>query len=114
MTELAVQFEGVRKVYPHFTLDDIDISLATGGILGFIGANGAGKRQRCAFSWASYARTAARFASSATSSPSNRPRPSATSVTRRRISAAFRRVRAVAGVIGDYPVAAVRAGALLR
>ena len=43
MTGLAVQFEGVRKVYPHFTLDDIHLSLPTGSILGFIGANGAGK-----------------------------------------------------------------------
>ena len=43
MTGLAVQFEGVRKVYPHFTLEDINLSLPTGGILGFIGANGAGK-----------------------------------------------------------------------
>ena len=43
MTELAVHFEGVRKTYPHFTLDNIDIELPTGGILGFIGANGAGK-----------------------------------------------------------------------
>ncbi len=43
MTGLAVQFEGVRKVYPHFTLDHIDLSLPTGSILGFIGANGAGK-----------------------------------------------------------------------
>jgi ABC-2 type transport system ATP-binding protein len=43
MTELAVHFEGVRKAYPHFTLDNLDIELPTGGILGFIGANGAGK-----------------------------------------------------------------------
>jgi ABC-2 type transport system ATP-binding protein len=43
MTELAVHFEGVRKTYSHFTLDNIDIELPTGGILGFIGANGAGK-----------------------------------------------------------------------
>lgn len=43
MTELAVHFEGVRKHYPHFTLENIDIELPDGGILGFIGANGAGK-----------------------------------------------------------------------
>jgi ABC-2 type transport system ATP-binding protein len=43
MTGLAVHFEGVRKVYPHFTLDDINLALPTGSILGFIGANGAGK-----------------------------------------------------------------------
>src|SRR6202171_485842 len=43
MTELAVHFEGVRKTYPHFTLDNIDLELPTGSIMGFIGANGAGK-----------------------------------------------------------------------
>ena len=43
MTDLAVQFDGVSKSYPHFQLDDIHVSLPTGGILGFIGANGAGK-----------------------------------------------------------------------
>jgi ABC-2 type transport system ATP-binding protein len=43
MTDLAVQFEGVSKEYPHFKLDDINLVLPTGGIMGFIGANGAGK-----------------------------------------------------------------------
>ena len=43
MTDLAVQFRGVGKTYPHFTLDDIDLDLPTGSIMGFIGANGAGK-----------------------------------------------------------------------
>ncbi len=43
MSDLAVQFLGVGKTYPHFNLDDIDFELATGSILGFIGANGAGK-----------------------------------------------------------------------
>jgi ABC-2 type transport system ATP-binding protein len=43
MNEIAVQFEGVSKVYPHFTLDNIDLSLPTGCVMGFIGANGAGK-----------------------------------------------------------------------
>lgn len=43
MTNLAVQFEGVSKEYPHFKLHDVDLMLPTGGIMGFIGANGAGK-----------------------------------------------------------------------
>jgi ABC-2 type transport system ATP-binding protein len=43
MTDLAVQFEGVGKRYPHFTLDDIHLELPEGSIMGFIGANGAGK-----------------------------------------------------------------------
>ena len=43
MSTLAVQFEGVGKRYPHFTLDDINLELPTGSIMGFIGANGAGK-----------------------------------------------------------------------
>ena len=41
--ELAVRFEGVGKTYPHFRLDGIDLELPTGHIMGFIGANGAGK-----------------------------------------------------------------------
>jgi ABC-2 type transport system ATP-binding protein len=43
MKDLTVQFQGVSKKYPHFTLDDIDLELPTGSIMGFIGANGAGK-----------------------------------------------------------------------
>ncbi len=43
MTDLAVRFEGVGKRYRHFTLDDIHLELPTGSIMGFIGANGAGK-----------------------------------------------------------------------
>jgi ABC-2 type transport system ATP-binding protein len=41
--DLAVQFEGVSKEYPHFKLDDINLALPAGSIMGFIGANGAGK-----------------------------------------------------------------------
>jgi len=41
--DLAVHFEGVSKTYPHFSLDDISLELPTGSIMGFIGANGAGK-----------------------------------------------------------------------
>jgi ABC-2 type transport system ATP-binding protein len=43
MNELAVHFEDVSKLYPHFTLKDISFELPTGSIMGFIGANGAGK-----------------------------------------------------------------------
>jgi ABC-2 type transport system ATP-binding protein len=43
MTDLAVHFEGVCKRYPHFTLDNVGIELPTGSVMGFIGANGAGK-----------------------------------------------------------------------
>jgi len=43
MKNLTVQFEGVRKQYPHFCLDNINLELPTGSIMGFIGANGAGK-----------------------------------------------------------------------
>jgi ABC-2 type transport system ATP-binding protein len=43
MNDLAVRLAGVTKRYRHFTLDGIDLELPTGAILGFIGANGAGK-----------------------------------------------------------------------
>ena len=43
MNSISVQFEGVGKHYPHFTLDDVSFELPTGSILGFIGPNGAGK-----------------------------------------------------------------------
>jgi ABC-2 type transport system ATP-binding protein len=43
MDGLAVHFEEVSKTYPHFTLDRIDLELPAGTIMGFIGANGAGK-----------------------------------------------------------------------
>jgi ABC-2 type transport system ATP-binding protein len=43
MTGLAVHLEGVGKRYPHFTLDDINLELPAGSIMGLIGANGAGK-----------------------------------------------------------------------
>ncbi|HEX7679568.1 MAG TPA: ABC transporter ATP-binding protein [Thermoanaerobaculia bacterium] len=43
MTDLAVHLEGVGKSYPHFQLDNINLTLSKGGVMGFIGANGAGK-----------------------------------------------------------------------
>ena len=43
MNDLSVRLEGVSKRYPHFLLDNISLDLPEGSILGFIGANGAGK-----------------------------------------------------------------------
>lgn len=43
MNDLCVRMEGVSKRYPHFLLDNISLELPEGSILGFIGANGAGK-----------------------------------------------------------------------
>lgn len=43
MTDTAVEFSGVIKQYRHFTLDQINLKLPTGCIMGFVGANGAGK-----------------------------------------------------------------------
>ncbi len=43
MTTVAVEFQGVSKRYKHFALDDVSFTLSTGTIMGFLGANGAGK-----------------------------------------------------------------------
>lgn len=43
MSDLSVRMEGVSKQYAHFLLDHISLELPEGSILGFIGANGAGK-----------------------------------------------------------------------
>jgi ABC-2 type transport system ATP-binding protein len=43
MTDLSLCLTGVSKRYPHFLLDNISLDLPEGSILGFIGANGAGK-----------------------------------------------------------------------
>jgi ABC-2 type transport system ATP-binding protein len=43
MIDFAVEFSEVTKRYKHFTLDRIDLKLPTGCIMGFVGANGAGK-----------------------------------------------------------------------
>jgi len=43
MNDFSVRMEGVSKQYAHFLLDHISLELPEGSILGFIGANGAGK-----------------------------------------------------------------------
>ncbi len=43
MNDLCIHMEGVNKRYPHFVLDNINLELPHGSVLGFIGANGAGK-----------------------------------------------------------------------
>ena len=43
MNNLSIRMEGVSKRYPHFLLDNINLELREGRVLGFIGANGAGK-----------------------------------------------------------------------
>lgn len=43
MKDLAIELSGVSKKYRYFTLDNIDLTLPRGQIMGLIGANGAGK-----------------------------------------------------------------------
>ncbi|MGA2535307.1 MAG: ABC transporter ATP-binding protein [Terracidiphilus sp.] len=43
MIDTAVEFSEVTKQYKHFTLEQVNLSLPTGCIMGFVGANGAGK-----------------------------------------------------------------------
>jgi len=43
MNDVCVRLAGVSKKYPHFQLENISLELPVGSILGFIGANGAGK-----------------------------------------------------------------------
>ena len=39
----VLEVEGLRKVYPAFTLQDVSFTVPEGAIVGFIGRNGAGK-----------------------------------------------------------------------
>lgn len=43
MTSKAIELSGVGKTYPNFHLNDIDLVLDAGQIMGFVGPNGAGK-----------------------------------------------------------------------
>ncbi|MBZ0114114.1 MAG: ABC transporter ATP-binding protein [Thermoanaerobaculia bacterium] len=42
-TPAAVQCEGICKRYPHFQLQDVDLSFDQGTVMGLVGPNGAGK-----------------------------------------------------------------------
>ena len=39
----AIECKSVGKQYPHFRLNDIDLTVPTGSVMGFVGPNGAGK-----------------------------------------------------------------------
>ncbi len=41
--ELAIECQKLSKHYPHFDLSNIDLSVPTGSVMGFVGPNGAGK-----------------------------------------------------------------------
>ena len=42
-TPLAVRCEGICKRYPHFQLQNVDLSFEQGAVMGLVGPNGAGK-----------------------------------------------------------------------
>ena len=43
MNDLAIELQNVSKKFDYFSLDNINLNLPTGQIMGFVGANGAGK-----------------------------------------------------------------------
>ena len=43
MSDRVIELHQVEKHYPYFSLDKIDLAMSRGQIMGFIGANGAGK-----------------------------------------------------------------------
>lgn len=40
---LAIECEGITKHYPHFSLQDVNLSFEQGTVMGLVGPNGAGK-----------------------------------------------------------------------
>ena len=42
-TPMAIQCEAVSRHYPHFQLNDVNLSVEEGSVMGFVGPNGAGK-----------------------------------------------------------------------
>ena len=46
MMETVLDVQNIEKHYPGFTLENVSFSLKSKRIMGLIGKNGAGKRQR--------------------------------------------------------------------
>ena len=60
MSSNAIQCTAVRKTYPNFLLDDIDLAVPEGSVMGFVGPNGPANRRPCASSWVWCTRTPVR------------------------------------------------------